>query len=223
MGTLRPARTIGSGYLEKAMSYTAYKKLIEDLLVEGKSTGPHQSEAFNHYSQLNLQRMHRLEKTMQLLPDLKERVQQVGKAQIWLVLTEGWCGDAAQSIPVMNAFAQENSLIRLQFILRDENLDLMDQYLTNGIARSIPKLIALDAVSHEELFNWGPRPAPLQELFYRMKGGGMAFDAIKEELQRWYNKDKTITIQQELGELVWGAGDAGMEPRADGAESDALP
>jgi hypothetical protein len=205
MGTLGPARKIGSEYLEKAMDYAAYKKLIEDLLAEGKSTGPHQSAAFTHYSQLNVQRTHRLEKTMQLLPEVTELALQVTRAQTWLVLTEGWCGDAAQSIPVMHAIAQANPLIKLRFLLRDENLELMDQYLTNGVSRSIPKLIALDA-SQEELFSWGPRPAPLQELFYRMKAEGLAFDASKEELQRWYNKDKTITIQQEIAALLKNSG-----------------
>ncbi|HMH24003.1 MAG TPA: thioredoxin family protein [Puia sp.] len=201
MDTSGPAKRISSEYLEKAMSYSALKKLVEDLLADGKSTGPHQSEAYNHYTQLNLQRMHRLEKTMQLLPEVTELVLKLDNPQTWLVLTEGWCGDAAQSIPVFHALARANPLIKLRFLLRDENLELMDQYLTNGVSRSIPKLIALDA-SQEELFNWGPRPAPLQELFYRMKADGVAFDAAKEELQRWYNKDKTITIQQEIAGLI---------------------
>jgi hypothetical protein len=198
METVRPTPKIATEYLEKALSYEAYKKLIEDLLIQGKATGPFQSAAFTHYSQLNVQRMHRLEKTFQILPEVKELMGLIDKPQTWLVLTEGWCGDAAQSIPVMQGLALENPLITLRFLLRDENLELMDQYLTNGVSRSIPKLIALDTSSREELFNWGPRPAPLQELFYRMKAEGMAFDAAKEELQRWYNKDKTITIQQEI-------------------------
>ena len=202
METVRPNPIIAAEYLEKALSYEAYKKLIEDLLAQGLATGPHQSEAFTHYSQLNVQRMHRLEKTFQILPEAKELMARIGKPQTWLVLTEGWCGDAAQSIPVMQGLSQGNPFITLLFLLRDENLELMDQYLTNGVSRSIPKLIALDTASREELFNWGPRPTPLQELFYKMKTEGMAFDAAKEELQRWYNKDKTVTIQQEIPALA---------------------
>jgi hypothetical protein len=204
METVRPNPKPAGEYVEKALSYEAFKKLVEDLLAQGLATGPHQSEAYTHYSQLNMQRMHRLEKTFQILPEIKELMGRIYKPQTWLVLTEGWCGDAAQSIPVMHGLALENSLISLRFQLRDENLELMDQYLTNGVSRSIPKLIALDTFSGEELFNWGPRPAPLQQLFYRMKAEGMAFDAAKEELQRWYNKDKTITIQQEIAVLAAG-------------------
>lgn len=202
MPTPLPAKSISPTYLESALSYEAYKQLVDDLLAAGKATGTNHSEAFLHYSHLNQQRMHRLEKTIGLLPEAKERMLSIGRPQTWLVLTEGWCGDAAQSIPVMQALAQLNPLIRLRMLLRDENLELMDQYLTNGISRSIPKLIAVDTDSLTELFTWGPRPAPLQELFYRMKADGMIYDSIKEELQRWYNTDKTVTIQREITALA---------------------
>jgi hypothetical protein len=199
-----PQKMILQEYLEKSLSYEAYKQLIDDLLAAGKATGTNHSEAFLHYSRMNQQRMHRLEKTIALVPEVKKRVLAIERPQTWLVLTEGWCGDAAQSLPVMQALAQLNPLIRLCLLLRDENLELMDQYLTNGVSRSIPKLIAVDTESLAVLFSWGPRPTPLQELFHRMKEEGMAFDDIKEELQRWYNTDKTASIQQELSGLASG-------------------
>ena len=59
----------------------------------------------------------------------------------WLVLTEAWCGDAAQSLPIINKMAEVSDNITLRLILRDENLDVMDQFLQNGRSRSIPKLI----------------------------------------------------------------------------------
>jgi hypothetical protein len=192
-------------YLEKAISYEAYKQLVGDLLAAGKATGPNSSEGLVHYSELNLQRMHRLEKTIQVLPAVQEQVTGIGKPQTWLVLTEGWCGDAAQSLPIIHALAVLNPLISLRLLLRDENIELMDRYLTNGVSRSIPKLIGLDTATGEELFTWGPRPAALQESFIGMRGEGLPFDVIKEELQRWYNKDKTVTVQQELAALAAGA------------------
>src|SRR5258708_13119473 len=139
---------------------------------------------------------------VELVRGVKEQVVCVGRRQSWLVLTEGWGGDAAQSLAVMEALGQLNPLIRLRTLLRDENLELMDQYLTNGVSRSIPKLIAMDTDTLTVLFTWGPRPATLQELFYRMKAEGMTYDLIKEELQRWYNTDKTVTIQQEIAGLA---------------------
>jgi hypothetical protein len=195
-------RKVEQRYLQKSMTYEAYKQLVEDLLAAGKATGPQQSEAMVHYSQLNVQRMHRVEKTIQILPEVKDQLLRVSRPQTWLVLSEGWCGDASQSLPVMKALADLNPNIQLRVLLRDENPELMDQYLTNGIARSIPKLIALDPETGTVLFTWGPRPAALQESFYGMRSEGLPYDVIKEELQRWYNKDKTDIIQRELAALL---------------------
>jgi hypothetical protein len=195
-------RKVELSYLQKSTTYEAYKQLVEDLLAAGKSTGPQQSEALTHYSQLNLQRMHRVEKTIQLLPEVREQLIRVSRPQIWLVLTEGWCGDASQSLPVIKTLADLNTNIGMRILLQDENPELMDRYLTNGVSRSIPRLIAVDPATGKELFTWGPRPTALQESFYGMRSEGLPYDVIKEELQRWYNKDKTVTIQQELAALL---------------------
>lgn len=195
---------IESRYLQSAISYDAYKSLIDELVTAGKTTGPDQSEAMVHYTQLNQQRMHRVEKTIQILPDVAAQLLTVNRPQIWLVLTETWCGDAAQSLPVIHALSELNPLISLRMLLRDENLELMDRYLTNGVSRSIPKLIAADATTGEVLFTWGPRPGALQESFAGMRSEGLPFQVIKEELQRWYNQDKTAMIQTEIAALASG-------------------
>ena len=69
--------------------------------------------------------------------------------------------------------AEVNSNINLQLVLRDENLELMDLFLTNG-GRSIPKLIALDK-DLNILFTWGPRPqtATNMVLDYKTKHGSL--------------------------------------------------
>lgn len=197
-------RKIEPAYLEKAITYEAYTALIAELLAMDRTTGPDQSAAMVHYTQLNQQRMHRLDKSIELLPETEALIRGITLPQTWLVLTEAWCGDAAQSVPVMHALAARNPLISLRFLLRDENLALMDRYLTNGVSRSIPKLIGIDTTTSEEVFVWGPRPAPLQAIFIKLKADGMEFHLIKEELQRWYNKDKTATIQHELSAAASG-------------------
>jgi hypothetical protein len=202
MSTPEQSRTIEAAYLQKALSYEALVALIDELVIKGRTTGPDQSEAFVHYTTLNQQRMHRWEKTIQLLPSVEGAIRGITVPQTWLVLTEAWCGDAAHVIPVLHALAALNPLITLGFVFRDENPELMDRYLTNGVSRSIPKLIAVDTTTREELFTWGPRPAPLQAAFLKMRDEGTAYAAIKEELQRWYNKDKTVTIQQEMAALA---------------------
>ena len=190
--------------------YPVYKTMVNDLLAQGRTTGPDQSEAFIHYTQLNQQRMHRLDKSIVVLPSAEALIRSITLPQTWLVLTEAWCGDAAQSVPVMHALAVLNPLIELKLLMRDENPELMDRYLTNGISRSIPKLIGVDTTTSEELFTWGPRPAPLQENFMRMKAEGIEYHLVKEELQRWYNKDKTVTIQQELSTVAAGVAGAAV-------------
>jgi|GEM_PF-19109 len=202
MSTPEQGRTVETAYLQKSISYEAYTRLIDELVTNGQTTGPDQSEAFIHYTALNQQRMHRWEKTIQLLPSAETALKSVTVPQTWLVLTEAWCGDAAHSIPVLHALAALNPLITLRFVFRDENPELMDRYLTNGVSRSIPKLIALDTATREELFTWGPRPTPLQATFLKMREEGIAYAAIKEELQRWYNKDRSVTIQQEMAALA---------------------
>src|SRR5690625_5653194 len=78
----------------------------------------------------------------------------------------------------------------MKLILRDENLELMDRYLTNG-GRSIPKLIVYDPNAEEVLGTWGPRPTEATKLIedYRAEHG-VIDEKVREQLQVWYNKDK---------------------------------
>ena len=189
-------------YLEKSMTFAEYIKLIDDLLLDGKTTGPNQSEAMFNYGKLNRQRMHRLEKTVVLNDSLREKVQNNKRKMIWLVITEGWCGDAAQNIPIIEKIAgASGGSIENRYVLRDENLELIDAYLTHN-ARSIPKLIALDAVTLEEIGTWGPRPQAAMDLFFELRTRGLEKPLIMENLQRWYIADKNQSIQMEFEKLL---------------------
>src|SRR5690348_14474493 len=194
-------KSVDASYISKGINYEEYRRMIDAFIMIGKSTAKKDSENLLEYSKLNVARMNRLDKTIELIPELKEVVDRIDAPQTWLVLTEGWCGDAAQTIPVLDKIVKLNSNIELKFLLRDENPELMDEYLTNGKSRSIPKLIALDE-NNDELFNWGPRPKVLQEMFYHMKANAINNDTIKEEMHRWYTKDKTVTTQKEILELL---------------------
>ncbi len=189
------------GYLEKSMNYAEYTALIAKLLKTGKSTGPEQSESRTEFSKLNLHRMRRIEKTFVLDESLREQLRIIAKPMIWLILTEGWCGDAAQSVPAIERIARETELIETRYVLRDENPELMDRFLTNG-ARSIPKLIALDAEELTILGTWGPRPRAGQAYFEELKRAGLEKSAINEKMQRWYNDDRHRSIQSDLEELL---------------------
>lgn len=188
-------------YIKKSMRYVEYIELIDNLLLEGKTTGENQSEAMFNYGKLNRQRMKRLGNTVELNKSFIEQITNVERKMIWLIITEGWCGDAAQSVPVIEKIAHENNNIETRYILRDENLELMDKYLTNN-ARSIPKLIALDAETLEELGTWGPRPNAAMDYFYEMRESGMEKSEMMEKIQRWYLKDKEQAIQIEFENLL---------------------
>ena len=182
------------------MTYAEYIKLIDDLLLDGKTTGANQSEAMFNYGKLNRQRMRRLEKTVRLNDSLKEKAQAVNRKMIWLIITEGWCGDAAQNIPTIEKIASQSPNVETRYVLRDENLELMDKYLTYH-ARSIPKLIALEAETLEEIGTWGPRPQTAMDYFFEMKHQGLEKPQMMENMQRWYNRDKEQFLQAEFETL----------------------
>lgn len=192
---------ISHDLLQKAMSYAQYMQLLESLMAQGKTTGSNQSEEYLTYAKINLQRMHRLEKTTSLNEELKAALSAITQPHTWLVITEGWCGDAAQNIPVMHVISQACKNIELKLILRDEHPEVMDQYLTNG-ARSIPKLICLEKESLKEKFVWGPRPAVLQDIVIQMKNENKPKSEKGLVTQTWYNSDKTKSLQLELQNLL---------------------
>ncbi|WP_338869374.1 thioredoxin family protein [Spirosoma sp. SC4-14] len=187
-----------------ALTYEQYVSLSTELLAQGRTT----SEATTYntpeilgYAKLNLHRMNRLDKLTTINTELQGAMKAIPEPWTWLVLTESWCGDAAQSIPVMHHVASLSTKVSLRFLLRDKNPDLMDAYLTNG-GKSIPKLIALRSADLTELGTWGPRPAALQTLFWEWKNAKRPYAEITEDLQRWYNNDRTVSIQRELLTLV---------------------
>lgn len=113
-----------------------------------------------------------------------------------IALTEDWCGDAINTLPVFDRLAEVAGNIELRVLLRDENPDLMDAHLTNGTSRSIPVLIVYDEAFRERGW-WGPRPAPIQEWVVTE---GMELD-VKDryrEVRRYYARDKGRTALDEF-------------------------
>ena len=188
--------------LATAQSYKEYKEMVLSLIKEGKSTGAEQNESRYHFSKLNNQRMKRLDKQTKLSEETLTKTQKIQKDFTWLVLTESWCGDAAQTLPVINKFAEANEKIALKVVLRDENEDLMNQFLTNG-SKSIPKLIVVENESKKVVGSWGPRSEKAAKMVmdYKEKYGKID-DKFKMDLQNWYNADKGANIEKELLDLI---------------------
>jgi hypothetical protein len=187
--------------LENGFSYANYRKKVTSLIAEGKSTGHTQSPDLLHYSELNETRMNRLEKTITISEEVKTKLQNLDKKYIWLVLAEGWCGDAAQIVPVIHKMAEATDKVELKIALRDDNDTLMQHFLTNG-GKAIPKLIVLDAATLEVVADWGPRPHGAKQLILDYKAThGVVDETAKIELQKWYLHDKGISIQNEIVEM----------------------
>ncbi|MEQ8926173.1 MAG: thioredoxin family protein [Fulvivirga sp.] len=191
---------INEVHWENGLTYSEYRELIQRLLRINKTTGDNHSEKMLDYTRLNEQRMNKWEKIAQITDELKTTVANIKDKQYWLVLTEGWCGDAAQNIPVINKISTLSPFVELRLLLRDENLDIMDEYLTDG-GRSIPKLIILNE-EFLELTQWGPRPEAGQEKVKRMKAGELTHEEFATELHTWYAKDRSISLQSELNKLL---------------------
>lgn len=197
------SNSISKEVIDSGLSYTEYRLLIDDLLAEGKTSGTNHSEANLNYTKMNVARMRRVEKTGKISSEMEAIIKVIKVPQVWLVLTEAWCGDASQSVPYLAKLAELNPLIDLKLIFRDENPEVMNQYLTDG-AKSIPKLIAFSENSGQELFTWGPRPDYLQQRLKAFKKDpqGLSSKEFSEGTYLWYARDKNQAIEQELKEAI---------------------
>lgn len=187
--------------LETAKTYKTYSGLVKTLVAEKKSTGPEQSEQRVAFTKLNASRMRRLDKTFNLSTDHRAFFQNIKEKQTWLVILESWCADGAQTIPILNKICEANTNLQLRIVLRDENPELMDLFLTNG-TRSIPKLIILDP-NNTVLNTWGPRSKAATKMVeaYKKENGGI--DAsFKKFLQIWYNSDLGEAIIEDLVSIL---------------------
>ena len=90
----------------EAMDLDAYVGLFEQVVAEGRTTGPVQSEDYVAYTKLNLARWRRVQKTMELVPGAVE-VLRASAPLTWPAISEPWCGDAAQVVPVLAAMAAQ--------------------------------------------------------------------------------------------------------------------
>ena len=182
-------------------SYSAYRQFVTDLIAQDKVTGDVQSQELLDYSKLNQVRMDRLQKTLTLDETVRQTMESLKNEYSWVVISEGWCGDAAQLLPIFNLMAENASKINLSVVLRDANPELMNRFLTNG-ARSIPKLIVLDPENNVRGI-WGPRPMGATQLIAEYKAAkGMIDETAKTQLQMWYLHDKGLSTQRELAELM---------------------
>ena len=117
-----------------------------------------------------------------------------------LVLSEEWCGDSINTLPLIVRLTEAMVGVDLRILGRDANPDLMDAHLTGGKSRSIPVIMLLDGDYVEQGW-WGPRPRPLQEWVIK-EGLAMPKDDRYREVRTWYARDHGVTTLTELLDLM---------------------
>lgn len=189
-------------YLDKAISYKEYRDEVAAHVAKGTSSAPGQNDSLSHYTLLNNSRMKRLDKTVKIPEIVQEKFKNFQGKQTWLVVTESWCGDAANSIPIMNSLTSLTENVSLKLIYRDEHPEVIDAFLTNK-AKAIPKLIVIDHNLQNIKTTWGPRPSFATEKVKAFKEAyGTLTAEFKKDLQIWYNKDKGQNIIEDLTKLI---------------------
>jgi hypothetical protein len=187
-------------------TYESYQKKFEEWVQKEATSSADPSGRLVAFTKLNWARTQRIQKTISLDRELIHAAQKIQHTYSWIVITEAWCGDSAQNLPVIAAIAALNpEKIKLFILLREENPELMDNYLTNG-ARAIPKLVAVNETIGKEAFVWGPRPLPAQEMLLQWKKdpAGKSWDDFEKDLHAWYAKDRTQAAQSEFVDLLKG-------------------
>lgn len=123
------------------------------------------------------------------------------KANLRVVaLAEVWCGHCMLDVPILLRMT-EAAGIPVSMLPRDEHLELMDQYVTNG-KRYIPIFIFIDEDGNE-VGKWGPMAPTVQELVDRLKeeanvpdkedpGYKEAFKKYADEISDTFTQDETI-------------------------------
>ncbi|MEQ9186660.1 MAG: thioredoxin family protein [Cryomorphaceae bacterium] len=188
---------------EHAMDYEGYRSFIAERLAVGKTTGDKPSPSLVAISELNVHRMSRIEKTFAVDRSALDALREVSDHAVLLTLTEGWCGDAAQILPVIEAIAKALN-IESRYLLRDENDEIMDEHLTNG-SRSIPIMLVLDKASFQVIGSFGPRPSGAQamlEEYKFQKEPKLSHTDFTKNIQLWYARDKYKSTQKEIIDLL---------------------
>ena len=148
------------------------------------------------FAKLNLHRLGRIRRTWRPSEELASLVARIDSPQLWMALTEPWCGDSAQCLPCLEILAESNPHLTIRYLLRDDNLEIMDKYLTGG-KRGIPLLVAFDP-GGSELFRWGPRPAEAQDVLDSAVAEGLEKPAKLEKLHLFYGRNRGRALDGEL-------------------------
>ena len=184
-------------YWQKAISFDEYLKISE----ERANDNPDKNDEHQEYYELGLQRMNRTLKTFKVDDSPLETLKSKNFNGKILMISEPWCGDASATVPAVSKFF-EAAGNEVKIFLRDSDLSLIDQFLTNG-TQSIPIVIILDQ-NFNVINHWGPRPKHGMELLRKFKENPEAYprEEFYNDLQVYYAKNRGKDAIQEILELI---------------------
>ncbi len=186
---------------EKGLSFDDFLKKTENYINNTDAGTLGEEEKFYYdYTKLNLQRMKRVMKTHPVSAEIAEKIKAIDAPQNWMIITENWCGDSAQSSPEFLKMSLLNENITLRVVERDTFPEVMDMYLTNG-KQSIPIVVAFDS-NWNQLWKWGARPAALQTQIDEWLASGVDKDEWIEKVHLWYGKNKGEEVYKEMNSLI---------------------
>ncbi|MEX2467264.1 MAG: thioredoxin family protein [Gemmatimonadota bacterium] len=136
---------------------------------------------------------------VRLPADVIERARAIDGRWRLAALSEDWCGDAVNTLPVVARMAEAAGW-DFRVFSRDDNPDLMDVHLT-GTSRSIPVVILYREAPENQVFEeigwWGPRPGEIQS-WVMAEGLTLPSTERYKEVRRWYARDRGRTTAEEL-------------------------
>lgn len=122
-----------------------------------------------------------------------------------LVISEPWCGDSFALLPIVKKISEANYKWKLKMILRDENVELINKFLTNG-GKAIPIFLFSDE-NYELIFKWGPRPRAAQNVFEQYRSqielGEIEKSKVFLKIRQFYSKDKGKEASKEILNLIY--------------------
>ena len=179
-------------------SFEHYLEFVEELVSNHLHSGETDDALLKKFTATNQER---LQRTYSKFTLTQTEAQQVSKLapQTWILIGESWCGDVNSSLPVIAKLAQASAgAITLRIILRDQNPDVMNLYLSPTGGRSIPKLIIFN-IDGQEVGNWGSRPQGLNKLAAAWKEEKLPFMEIVKHVYAWYDEPEN---QHEIAKEV---------------------
>ena len=198
---------ISSSVLAQTISWGEYYATAKKYVESEDRPDLYQNEKMQRYTSENIKRMDHILQTIHIESKLYNALSAIHTDMVWLVLTEPWCGDASQVVPVLHTIASCTERVDFRILQSDLHPEILSAYLTDG-SRSIPKLICLKADTLDEIGTWGPRPAALHQIVQAHKDDmSISFGAKVRMVHEWYDTDKTASIQDEFIDLIkkWSA------------------